>query len=67
MRLLNLILAGLSLTSVVCAQDLTRDSLAKEAVVSRITTGFELLNKLYWSPTLNILSLIHISEPTRPY
>ena len=50
MRLLNLILAGLSLTSVVSAQD----PLAKEAVVSRVTSGFELLKKLYWSPALNI-------------
>ena len=30
------------------------DELARDATVQRITSGFALLNKLYWSPTLNI-------------
>jgi predicted alpha-1,6-mannanase (GH76 family) len=30
------------------------DSLSRAAAINHITTGFDLLNKLYWSPTLNI-------------
>jgi predicted alpha-1,6-mannanase (GH76 family) len=54
MRILIVAFAGLSLTSYVQAQDSSTDRLTKDAVVSHVTAGFDLLNKLYWSPTLEI-------------
>jgi predicted alpha-1,6-mannanase (GH76 family) len=38
----------------ICGQETPADALTKDATIQRITTGFDLLNKLYWSPTINI-------------
>jgi predicted alpha-1,6-mannanase (GH76 family) len=48
------ILVLLSLTFALRAEDAPAEVLTKEGATKSITTGFDLLNKLYWSPTLNI-------------
>lgn len=54
MRSLFIVLILASQPFVVRAKDASTDDLTRETVVKRITNGFDLLNKLYWSPTLNI-------------
>jgi len=54
MRILFLFSLLICQPAVLHAQVRKSDQLSNDAVIERITTGFALLNKLYWSPTLNI-------------
>jgi predicted alpha-1,6-mannanase (GH76 family) len=54
MRRLHCFLLPILVSFASGAEDTTAGSLSKAATIKQITTGFDLLNKLYWSPTLNI-------------
>jgi predicted alpha-1,6-mannanase (GH76 family) len=51
---ITLALALIGLPVMICGQEAPGDGLTKDAITQRITSGFDLLNKLYWSPALSI-------------
>jgi predicted alpha-1,6-mannanase (GH76 family) len=54
MRRLHSLLLPILASFAIGAEDTTPGSLSKAATIRQFTTGFDLLNKIYWSPALNI-------------